>query len=312
MWKCLSKGFRLVVIIGLMWLYVGCQDAVILEDVIQPSAVMLEEADTLKSQAQSTAVLKEDRIVNTTRFIKPIQIGLSDDPLISDYSGGIAPHHDVAYELIDRFYQSLEKEGVDGIIIIGPNHGGTGEKFQVGTYAYDTYSGEVAIDERLPLLLESDIFVEADYEMLSIEHSIGLHMNYIAHYFKGVDVLPIYVKETTGAVDIDEVVGFLTEFCEESRYLVIGSVDFSHYLTLESANKMDQITKEVLESGDFESLFRMNNDYLDSPTSVYMTLTLLQAMGYDKPIITGHDNSANIMKVPNMQETTSYFTIVCE
>ncbi len=58
--------------------------------------------------------------------------------------------------------------------------------------------------------------------------------------------------------------------------------------------------------------FKLTDAYLDSPTTLYMTLELLDKLGHNNLTILGHKNSAEIIGQVKMRETTSYYTFVME
>ena len=96
---------------------------------------------------------------------------------------------------------------------------------------------------------------------------------------------------------------------KEKKCLFIASVDFSHYLSLEKSNEMDEITRRALEDRNIQQINCMNNDFMDSPASI---ITLLAAMdevkAYNQKML-NHSNSA-IIAGNGYDYTTSYFTYV--
>ncbi len=160
--------------------------------------------------------------------------------------------------MIDEFYGNLLNDDVERIILIGPNHSAIGPKIQVGIDHYGSHNGVVKTDMITRALLSFDDVYEADPEMVASEHSIGIHMNYIGHYYKDVPVCPIYVHESSSHDDVIGLVEIIYELLGEknSNTIVIGSVDFfSHYLTLEEAKQKDLLSYDLMINGDYEAFF---------------------------------------------------------
>ena len=115
-------------------------------------------------------------------------------------------------------------------------------------------------------------------------------------------MIPIAVTKEISKEQINKIINLLDE-----KTMVIASVDFSHYLNLEDANNNDEITKDIIKVGAYDTFFSMSDAYFDSPGSLYMVFAFSEEMGYETYFL-DHSNSAyyGAMKVP---ETTSYFII---
>ena len=100
---------------------------------------------------------------------------------------------------------------------------------------------------------------------------------------------------------------YIDDNCKKNCVL-ISSVDFSHYLSLAEADRMDSVTKEVLLNRDIDHLNIMNDDYLDSPASIIFLLTIMNQANVSEQTILNQSNSARILP-GDSSCTTSYFTI---
>ena len=89
---------------------------------------------------------------------------------------------------------------------------------------------------------------------------------------------------------------------------MVASIDFSHYLDADTADKMDKITLDAVISRDTASISRMGNDNIDSPPSILALLSIMDEIGAIGPEITAHDNSFGISG-SGAECTTSYFTM---
>jgi hypothetical protein len=249
-----------------------------------------------------------DRIaydIDARVFIDIKQINKSVTQYMEPIQGGLVPHHHVAHSMIGEFYETLEKE-VDLIMLIGPNHSGKGSRYQAVGSSYMTHYGQVLPSSLFGQLLSDDDVVKADEVMLRGEHSVGIHMNFIKAYYENTPVLTLLVHETGGIHGVDRFVEKIKHLIGEKNVIIIGSVDFSHDLSLENANQKDQLTKEILRNKSYKRLFSLNNDYMDSPTTAYLTIMLLKEMGFEHQVLLKEGNSALILNRPSMKATTSY------
>ena len=245
------------------------------------------------------------KAIDARIFINKNQMQISSDKNLEHIHGGLVPHHDVAHRMIGEFYEKLNKD-IDLIILIGPNHSGKGPRYQAVGSSYITHYGQVLPSPIFGELLNHKDVMIADAVMLREEHSVGIHMNYIKAYYEDTPVLTLLVHETGGVHGVDQLVEKIKQLVDHKKVVVIGSVDFSHDLSLENANKKDQITKEILKNKSYKRLFNLNNDYLDSPTTAYMTIMLLRGMGFDHQVLLNEGNAALILNRPKMDATTSY------
>lgn len=226
----------------------------------------------------------------------------------------ILPHHDVACDYLTSFYQTASKtktEDPELILLISPNHEGDGPRFQIGAFDFVTHSGMVYSDgDSIHTLVEHPLMHEGITSVFEKEHGIGIHMNYIHRYFKEAKVIACIIGETRTHEGIEEVAEQLIASIQNKKVLLIASIDFSHYLTLEEANEKDAYTRQLILSSDTQAMSSLSNDYIDSPSSYGLLITLLQKLEEDYTCtIINHGNTATISGNLEMKETTSYFQV---
>lgn len=261
--------------------------------------------------------LPEPTLLDATLFIPEIQFYDSiSNPKIYEIEGtvlgGIIPHHNVAYRILGDFYASLSViRQPEVIILIGPNHSSIGERFQTGLYSSKTYSGTMNMDNDLvTTLITNKYLAPANTSLFATEHSLNIHFNYINYYFKDARVLPILVNETRTDKGLDYLAEGLAELTKDLDVLILCSIDFSHYLTLEEANKNDELTQVLLVEKNGKNLISLGNDYVDCPSAIYLMYKLLDKIDKTNCIVLDHDNSANILKNNSPEGTTSYFSVI--
>jgi len=141
------------------------------------------------------------------------------------------------------------------------------------------------------------------------EYSIAALIPYIKYYVPDAKVVPLLLHGDLGIDGSVQLAREIGKAAGDRDWVIIGSVDFSHYLPPDSAGKMDDVTLQAIEPGDFEALDRMGNDNLDSPPAVITVLEAVKETGADGLKVTGHSNSAAIAGKYN-ESTTSYFAML--
>lgn len=222
--------------------------------------------------------------------------------------GCILPHHLTASDLIHEVFQNVSNTKYDTVVLIGPDH----ESLQKGkifttTKDYQTPFGILNTNDKLTKELLKNNFVLENDEKLTIEHSSSGIIPFIKYYLDDVNVVTLVITKQTKIENIDKLIEVLCENVKKDRILFIASVDFSHYLDLENANKMDLITMDAIESKDINKIMTFNNDYLDSPISIVTLLKIMYKLNAYNTQLLNHSNTELITKT-KMEETTSYLT----
>ena len=117
------------------------------------------------------------------------------------------------------------------------------------------------------------------------------------------------MSKQTKLKDIEKLIDDLGNFVDIEKTLFIASVDFSHYLTLEQADRMDSITMDAIKNKDINKIMSFTNDNLDSPVSIVTMLGLMDKLYEADAHMLNHSNSELIVR-QRMDETTSYITYI--
>jgi len=221
--------------------------------------------------------------------------------------GGVVPHHMLAGDLIaDAFECFVENsEGVNTVVLIGPNHPDLGGGYAiVADSDFDVGFGILKSDYDLvsDLVLKNSLVV--DNNIIKNEHSVTTLMPYVKKYFPDAKIVPVVIHSSQGMKRS----AILGESLKRDGVLVVASVDFSHYLDREETEKNDLVTKEALVSRDYDSIFEMNSDYLDSQGSILTMFSYADLYSAETEIIK-NTNSARIVG-DDFGLNTSYFTIL--
>lgn len=232
---------------------------------------------------------------NTSQFPKPI-------------SGGVIPHHTVAGKYIADFFRRLAKQHPKTIILVGPNHLEKGEyPVLTSLNGWETPSGIVQPDQVLLKKLLDERVTIIDTPVVSEDQAIAAVMPYLHHYMPETRVVPLLLSNYVGEKEIHNLAIALQRNAT-NEVVYVASVDFSHYLLPEEAEKKDRETLNLLREGDYKRILPLTSDHMDSPASVVLLMQLMEERDTTKMEILFHSNSAYILN-DMTTPTTSYFVI---
>lgn len=261
----------------------------------------------------SRAVLAEDRVkclyYDEAAFFKSVNVPPKPHDSVKEISGAIVPHHLLADDLISSLFKLLSREEVDMVFIIGPNHARSGsKKIATGSWTWDTPFGGLECDRQAVEETARATGAEENLELLQKEHSVAALVPYVKYYLPGARLVPVILHGDYGAENAAKLGKTIAATASAKKKVVITSVDFSHYLNLNTAEEMDKITLSAIKERDIEVIGQMGNDNIDSPLCVITLLSFIEEMGKKELTVTGHGNSADY--TGNTQETTSYYTML--
>ncbi|MBI3397235.1 AmmeMemoRadiSam system protein B [Candidatus Woesebacteria bacterium] len=224
-------------------------------------------------------------------------------------SGGIIPHHLLAGFIISDFFKRLTFNPPKTIILIGPNHYEKGNfKSLTSLYGWNTPFGIVSSDrEKISKLVDVNL-LKIDEETLPGDHSVVGIMPYIKFYLPNTKVVLILLSGLMTENDVKLLSDSLKTVSDENT-TIIASVDFSHYLRGVEAQEKDKKTLELIKNYNYPGLFSLNNDYLDSASSVSVLLMTMQSLNKMNMEVLQNTNSG-VIENDNTRQSTSYFSIV--
>ncbi len=222
--------------------------------------------------------------------------------------GGIVPHHLLAAKMIAGFFSALAADPPELVVVLGPNHkraGMTG--LHTCALDWETPFGVLEADGAAALSLVETLKAADSRTIMEEEYSISGLAPYIKYYLPEARILPVLLHGDYGLENSERLGSLLAESLKGRKAIILASVDFSHYLPVDQADRMDEITLEALKSMDTEKISRMGNDNLDSPSSIIALLTAMKAADAEDFRLLGHSNSSRITG-SGADYTTSYFT----
>jgi AmmeMemoRadiSam system protein B len=243
---------------------------------------------------------------NPSDFINIPEYETSQD--IGTIHGCIVPHHLVAKDLIHEVFQKVQKNNYKTVVLIGPDHESTNKgKIFTTLSDWQTPRGILETDSKLTKELLKYDFVIEDDDKITMEHSTSSIIPFINHYLKNIKIVTLVLTKQVKLEDVEILTDELYKNINLHETLFIASVDFSHYLNLEDAQKKDLISMEAIKNKDINKLMSFTNDNLDSPISVVTLLKMMDKLGAAEGAILNHSNSELILK-KKIEETTSYIT----
>ena len=226
-------------------------------------------------------------------------------------AGGIVPHHLLAGNMIAEFFHAISQSSPETVIVVGPNHRRVGlSSIHTSTQSWGTSFGVLDADVELAEKLISDLNASQNAALFEEEHSISSLVPYIKYYLPKAKIVPVLLHGNYTEENSRKLGKLLASALPaRSNSVIIASVDFSHYLDVNTANKMDEITLKAIKSNDIQSISRMGNDNLDSPASIITLLSAMKEKDTTSIEVTGHGNSSDITR-SGADYTTSYYTMV--
>lgn len=224
----------------------------------------------------------------------------------------IVPHHLTATYSIASSMKMLEHQRFSKILLLSPDHFHRCPKlFCTVNSAYETFFGTSrAWPDTVQTLLTSS-FVTEDEELFKNEHGIYAVVPYITHYFPQVSVTPLVLSQRLPwRTDNHALLDIINRVVDDDTVLVVSS-DFSHYLPLETADRMDEHAAEAIFTKNLNGIAQLKNpDHSDCPSCLWLLTSLAEMRDFYNPSVVLHTNSARILKDLNIPRTTSHFSMV--
>ncbi len=240
-------------------------------------------------------------------FLKAVHSAVVFQADINGLQGGIVSHHLLAGSMIASFWKTVSQQKYDLIVIIGPDHFRKGRSaLTTLSSGFSTIYGDVYADSKLSNALVQHNFASEEPEVMETDHAISSHIPFISYYMPDTPILPLLAKGNCDTGKIKALSNWFLENTKDRKVLFVASMDFSHYLPLETANEKDEYTEQVIRDFDYGKITEMTNDHLDSRPSVLFLLNTMSALKAKDIEKWDHSNSDIISKA-NTGYTTSYF-----
>jgi len=261
--------------------------------------ISLAKSDKALPVIESTSMFYDGNFLLATAAVK--------NKPAADVRAIIVPHHLLAATYTARMFRMAAGRRVDTVFIVGPNHFNIGPTTVATAKAlWRTPQGQVAVDGALVDRLADAFRIRESAPVFTGEHSIGAIIPYVARYFPKTDIVPITLSSYAGIGEAKQLAEWLSKNAGRSS-LIVFSIDFSHYLSEELADREDALTRRLMVNGDIGAISRLTNDNVDSPASLMTALEFARLRGMRTDIVaSGNSNRVRPEKTPS---TTSYFAV---
>lgn len=224
--------------------------------------------------------------------------------LEQDVKGGFVPHHLISADTAAAFFSQIARQKPSTLVLIGPNHIGRGSgAIQTTEYDWKTPLGMVHSDGDRAKELSAGKCCTKEPDTFDEEHGIYSVVPFVAGAIPKARVLPIAITPGTPTSSLDVLIKELVHTLPDDA-VIIGSVDFSHYMRLPVANFHDELSSAVIRAGDSERALALE---VDSQETVYVVLELMKYYGTQHVAYEEHTNSADLVRAPKTELTTSHY-----
>lgn len=157
-----------------------------------------------------------------------------------DIIGCVVPHAGYMYSgpVAAHVYAELaEQETPETVVILSPNHTGTGSLISLSNEDWETPFGEVETDrETVDALFRTCEGLDLDETAHKYEHSLEVQLPFLQYIYGDFKMVPICLMSPSMEI-LDEIAGCLSKIGKDA--LIIASSDFTHYESHESASRKD-------------------------------------------------------------------------
>jgi len=294
-----------IIFMGFSWLSRSVFSTYLFKSEIKNST---KETDLLEKNYQKKLVVKfysEKTFYDSLAWLKK-KPEVFPDCLVA---AAVVPHHDIAGFMLAGLFLKLSKQGVETIVIVGPNHNETGGMILTSDAVWETAFGNIYPDQKTIQNLIENGEVEFGDLALQNDHSISGLLPMLKYYMPNVKIVPIMLSAKNSIVEIGNLNEKIDFILNDRKKVLIASSDFSHYLNRSDAEKNDQITLEIIRGFNYEKLYNLGNDNVDSPASVSTFLYIAQKKGDSVIHVIDHANSTDLLG-SNITKTTSYYSLL--
>jgi AmmeMemoRadiSam system protein B len=220
--------------------------------------------------------------------------------------GGVAPHHDLAIEMIARFYAEIASPRVRRVWLLSPDHFRRAQNYAaVCGEDWTTAAGTLHADRLAKSGFERMKIVEVNSGFFVYEHGITIHIPFIARAFPNASIVPMVLKSNIPDVALLTLKNFMMKNIGDGDAVIL-SMDLSHYKTPEAMAAEDERTLAVLTN-----LEPMKTDGLDvdARRAASLVLRLFRELGAERGTMLEHTDSSALLG-RRVESGTSYATIV--
>lgn len=156
----------------------------------------------------------------------------------------LSPHAGFMYSghVAGAVYSSIEFP--ETFVLIGPNHTGLGPDVSImGSGRWEIPTGSMTVDEDLSRQIISKVpLMSEDFQAHMMEHSLEVQLPFISHFTDSAKIVPVTVMNAS--IPECEMIGRgIAEAIKKADYrvVIVASSDMSHYVTDDTARRLDSL-----------------------------------------------------------------------
>ncbi len=218
-------------------------------------------------------------------------------------AGIFVNHHMLAPHLVAQEFASVSTQESVTVVLVSPNHFFLGNGGAISSqYSWETPFGILVPNLAVIEKLKKSGLINIDEEPFRHEHGINTIVGFIKKSLPNAKIVPIIVKDNLPDSEVDSLARRLVTDLPKNS-LIVGSLDFSHYLTSNAADFHDIQTIATIRNFDYERIKKLD---IDSKAGMRLLLKYFFETGHHNFTITNHTNSSKVTNNFNFSETTSY------
>ena len=221
----------------------------------------------------------------------------------SRVDGAVVSHHIPNAMALDiALYKGLSAlQRPRTFVILGPNHADIGGwPIVTTTDSFQTFFGVVEADRDAIAKLQRSLRLPKTSALFDVEHSIYSQVLPIAAIFSGSRIIPIAISSTYPIQQAQALGRTLAQVLPKDT-VVIASIDFSHYHSVEAARPRERKSAQYLKTLSPDAAQLIDTD---SKQSLAALLSFVKARGNTKVEVFDEVNSAELGGSPTY--TTGY------
>jgi AmmeMemoRadiSam system protein B len=218
--------------------------------------------------------------------------------------GILVNHHLLASSFIAESFNQVATTAPLTVLLISPNHFDAGKaNIITSAEAWKTPYGVLEPNVGLINQLATRDIISVEEDPFGQEHGITGIVAFVKKTLPNSKIVPvIFRNRMTLSQSITAADQLYTQLPENT--LVVGSFDFSHYLTNRAADFHDVSNIAVLNNFDFSKIYNLD---IDSRPGLAFFLELMKNYKAQNFHMLEHSNSAKLVR-EDILETTSYLT----
>lgn len=223
----------------------------------------------------------------------------------------VVPHHLTASTSMAAGIKILAKQRFKRIVLLSPDHfHQCPTELCTVNGIFRTQFGDVHTDVSVVDHLTQSSLVTETGDLFQKEHGIHAVLPFIAYYEPNVSVTPVVLSQVHNWKQSKEAIrDAIASVLDDDTVLVVSS-DFSHYLGLSYADRMDDETAKAIFAKDFKGIESLDNaDQSDCPGCLWILASIADQQDFYNPSVLFHTNSARLLKDASVRETTSHFSM---